>query len=219
MPASSAPIAWMNGRFLPAAELSLPVGDAGFVLGATVTEQLRTFRGRLFRPHAHSKRLHESLVITGIDLAQVRNTSGQLLALRIEDVCERVGVTKGSLYWHFNDREGLIREALLEQLYRMADELMATLSEAIDTSASRDEYLVRVLGAFIDPFDPAEVEGRWQRLEMLTISRRDEGLAAMLADVQRRQQRYMTDIMEKARVQGILRADVDPKAMAAALTA
>jgi AcrR family transcriptional regulator len=140
-------------------------------------------------------------------------------ALRIEDVCERVGVTKGSLYWHFNDREGLIREALLEQLYRMADELMATLSEAIDTSASRDEYLVRVLGAFIDPFDPAEVEGRWQRLEMLTISRRDEGLAAMMADVQRRQQRYMTDIMEKARVQGILRADVDPKAMAAALTA
>jgi len=88
MPASSAPIAWMNGRFLPAAELSLPVGDAGFVLGATVTEQLRTFRGRLFRPHAHSKRLHESLVITGIDLAQVRNTSGQLLALRIEDVLQ-----------------------------------------------------------------------------------------------------------------------------------
>jgi AcrR family transcriptional regulator len=140
-------------------------------------------------------------------------------ALRIEDVCERVGVTKGSLYWHFNDREGLIREALLEQLYRMADEQLATLSNAIDSSASRDEYLTRVLGAFIDPFDPAEADGRWQRLELLTTSRRDEGLAAMMADVQRRQQRYMTDIMEKARAQGILRADVEPKAMAAALTA
>lgn len=90
-------------------------------------------------------------------------------SLRIEDVCERVGVTKGSLYWHFNDRDGLIREALLEQLYRMADEQLATLSEAIDRAASRDEYLTKVLGAFVDPFDTSEVEGRWQRLEMLTM--------------------------------------------------
>jgi branched-chain amino acid aminotransferase len=47
--------------------LCLPVGDAGFVLGATVTEQLRTFHGRLFLPEAHAERLGESLAIVGID--------------------------------------------------------------------------------------------------------------------------------------------------------
>ena len=64
-------IAWRNGRFLAASDLSLPVSDAGFVLGATVTEQLRTFRGVLFEPEAHGRRLAESLAITGIDLAAV----------------------------------------------------------------------------------------------------------------------------------------------------
>jgi branched-subunit amino acid aminotransferase/4-amino-4-deoxychorismate lyase len=60
-------IAWIDGRFVPRAELALPVGDAGFVLGATVTEQLRTFRGRLFLPDEHARRLVESLALVGIE--------------------------------------------------------------------------------------------------------------------------------------------------------
>jgi branched-chain amino acid aminotransferase len=59
-------VAWLDGRFLPRAEFALPVGDAGFVLGATVTEQLRTFRGRLFLPEPHARRLAGSLAAVGI---------------------------------------------------------------------------------------------------------------------------------------------------------
>lgn len=138
--------------------------------------------------------------------------------LRIEDVCERVGVTKGSLYWHFNDRDGLIREALLEQLYRMGEEKLDAASTAVDTASSRDDYLMKVAGAFVDPFDPAEVEARWQRLELITASRRDPGLWAMMSDVQRRQQRFLLELMDAASANGILRPDVDPRAMAAALS-
>jgi len=58
--------AWLDGRFLPRAKFALPVGDAGFVLGATVTEQLRTFRGRLFLPEPHARRLARSLAAVGI---------------------------------------------------------------------------------------------------------------------------------------------------------
>jgi len=59
------PLAWMDGAFVPRSQLRLPVGDAGFVLGAAVTEQLRTFQGRLFLPAAHEERLRESLAIVG----------------------------------------------------------------------------------------------------------------------------------------------------------
>lgn len=80
------PIAWLNGMVLPEAALSVPVGDAGFVLGATVTEQLRTFRGRLFSPKAHAERLADSLAITGIDLATARGPHGEPLGLTVPDV-------------------------------------------------------------------------------------------------------------------------------------
>jgi branched-chain amino acid aminotransferase len=61
-------LAWLDGRPVPRRELSLPVGDAGFVLGATVTEQLRTFGGSLFLPDEHGRRFAESCRLVGIDL-------------------------------------------------------------------------------------------------------------------------------------------------------
>ncbi len=61
-------IAWTDGRIVPAEVLSVPVGDAGFVLGASVTEQLRTFRGRLFLADEHARRMEGSLAVAGIDL-------------------------------------------------------------------------------------------------------------------------------------------------------
>ncbi|MEI6240056.1 MAG: aminotransferase class IV [Planctomycetia bacterium] len=66
VPARQAEIAWLDGATIPRRELSIPVGDAGFVLGATVTEQLRTFAGRLFLPARHAARFRDSLRIAGI---------------------------------------------------------------------------------------------------------------------------------------------------------
>jgi branched-subunit amino acid aminotransferase/4-amino-4-deoxychorismate lyase len=57
----------LNGRFIPAAELTIPAYDAGFVLGATVSEQLRTFGGKLYKLDEHLARLRRGLEITTID--------------------------------------------------------------------------------------------------------------------------------------------------------
>jgi len=62
-------IAWIDGTVVPRGNLTMPVGDAGFVLGATVTEQFRTFRGELFLPEEHARRLAESLIAVGIEPA------------------------------------------------------------------------------------------------------------------------------------------------------
>lgn len=60
-------VAWLSGRLIPRAEFAMPAGDSGFVLGATVTEQLRTFRGRLFLPDPHARRLADSLAVVGLE--------------------------------------------------------------------------------------------------------------------------------------------------------
>jgi len=61
------PEAFLDGRFIPARDAAVSIGDAGFVLGATVAEQLRTFGGQLFRLEAHLARLEQSLRIVGIE--------------------------------------------------------------------------------------------------------------------------------------------------------
>jgi branched-chain amino acid aminotransferase len=60
-------LALLNGRMIPAAELTIPAYDAGFVLGATVSEQLRTFGGKLYKLDEHLARLQRGLQITAID--------------------------------------------------------------------------------------------------------------------------------------------------------
>jgi branched-subunit amino acid aminotransferase/4-amino-4-deoxychorismate lyase len=67
------PVVFLNGRFIPAAEASVPVHDAGFLLGATVSEQMRTFGGRLFRLEEHLDRLRRSLEIVGVDPGLTRD--------------------------------------------------------------------------------------------------------------------------------------------------
>ena len=62
----SSEIAWQNGKVLPRNQLSIDPGDAGFVLGATITEQLRTIGGDLFLPDDHAERLANSLHEVGV---------------------------------------------------------------------------------------------------------------------------------------------------------
>ena len=61
------PQAYLNGQFLRASEVSISPVDTGFVLGATVAEQLRTFGGRLYRTQAHLSRLDDALRMIGIE--------------------------------------------------------------------------------------------------------------------------------------------------------
>jgi len=61
------PLAYLNGQLIPASQASLQVYDAGFVLGVTVAEQVRTFAGRLFRLERHLARLTHSLDIVEVD--------------------------------------------------------------------------------------------------------------------------------------------------------
>lgn len=68
MSISVGPIAYRNGKFIPASELAVAVFDSGFVLGVTVTEQMRTFGGKLFRLAEHLDRCQRSLDIIGLRL-------------------------------------------------------------------------------------------------------------------------------------------------------
>ncbi|MGA1362801.1 MAG: TetR/AcrR family transcriptional regulator [Ilumatobacteraceae bacterium] len=140
-------------------------------------------------------------------------------AVRIEDIVAEVGVTKGSLYWHFEDREALIKEALAEHLRRLNAEIVEGVSTAISTATSKDDYLVQIAPFIVNPYDEAQVRERWQRLVVMAETRKAPELAAMMREVQSRSLAVFVELMSEAQKQGVLRDDVDPKAVATALSA
>jgi branched-subunit amino acid aminotransferase/4-amino-4-deoxychorismate lyase len=63
--------AYLNGEWVDARELALPIGDLGFVLGAALVERLRTFGGKPFRAEQHLERLRHSLRIMHWNAAEL----------------------------------------------------------------------------------------------------------------------------------------------------
>lgn len=140
-------------------------------------------------------------------------------AVRLDEVISAVGVTKGSLYWHFADREDLIRQALAEHLRRLNEELIQAAHEALDEATTPEEYLAAIGPAIADPYDPDQVEERWRKLELLATSRRDPELSSLMNELQVRSLRNFVEITTRARDAGLLRSELDPVALAVALSA
>lgn len=140
-------------------------------------------------------------------------------AVRVDDIISKVGVTTGSLYWHFRDREDLIRQALGEHLRRAIESTVEGINTALDTATDRDDYLVRLAPFLANPFDDEQNEARWRKFELLVSTRRDPELRELMRDLQVRSLRTFIDILKKAQEKGLFRTDLDPVAVATAINA
>ena len=77
-------VVFLKDELVPASEASIPIYDAGIVLGATLTEMTRTFHHQSFRLDDHLTRLENSCHATGIHPAlrwnQIKEISLQVVA-------------------------------------------------------------------------------------------------------------------------------------------
>jgi branched-chain amino acid aminotransferase len=62
------PLAFLNGNLLPQSAASIPLNDAGFIFGATITDLCRTFRHRLYRWPDHLARFRQSCELAHVGL-------------------------------------------------------------------------------------------------------------------------------------------------------
>lgn len=76
------PIAFLNGRFIPQLQCVLPMYDAGIVMGAAVTDLLRTYHGKPYAAAEHIARFLQSARYAYLDLA--------LTASELAEIVERL---------------------------------------------------------------------------------------------------------------------------------
>ena len=86
--------AYFNGRFLPQEEVRLPLHDAGFIFGATVTDLCRTFRHRLFRLTDHLARFRQSCSLARVPQPLPDQEIGEAAEELIEKNCASLPAEK-----------------------------------------------------------------------------------------------------------------------------
>ncbi len=95
----SEPQVYLNGKMVPASQASLNIYDLGIVLGATVTEMVRTFHQHLYRLDDHLARIERSLRFVRFDIGMTMADLGH--------ICEDVVKTNAALLEH-DDELGLV---------------------------------------------------------------------------------------------------------------
>ena len=71
------PTVFLNGQMVPASHAHMNIYDLGVVLGATVTEMVRTFRQQLYRLDDHLDRLARSLRYVRFDIGMSMDELGR----------------------------------------------------------------------------------------------------------------------------------------------
>lgn len=147
------PIAWMDGRVVPAAEATVPLLDDGFLRGDAVFEAVLVRRGRTHALDAHLARLRRSAKTMGIRLPVLRQVVADLLAAwgdrdgSLKLIVTRDGTVRGILH-----RPVWPDSIALEPIeIRWASALtgVKTLSYAVNSWASRQARLAHSDDALI----------------------------------------------------------------------
>jgi len=100
-PGGAGPVAWVDGRLMPADAPALPVADRGFQLGDGVFETLRVRRGVAIELDLHLRRLREGLAALEIRLpwsdAEMAGAIAATVAINApEDAAVRITVSRGA---------------------------------------------------------------------------------------------------------------------------
>ncbi len=100
-PGDAGPVAWVDGRLLPADAAALPVADRGFQLGDGVFETLRVRRGVPIELDGHLRRLRAGLATLEIGLAWSDADVADAIAATVAanapgDAAVRVTVSRGA---------------------------------------------------------------------------------------------------------------------------
>ncbi len=78
------PVVYLRGQFMPASEAKVSIYDFGIVLGATVTDLIRTFKHRPYRLEDHVRRFYDSCkyarIMPPITPAETARVTEELIA-------------------------------------------------------------------------------------------------------------------------------------------
>jgi AcrR family transcriptional regulator len=151
--------------------------------------------------------LDEVIEVT-IELVLKNGDSG----FRIEELIERTGISKSSLYLHFGDRDGLVGAAMstayLRDVKTNVDGAIA-LFAGISTRKQMLDAIPTLVNAALNTRDIA----RWQRVMVLASARHRPEMLKRISEAQTMIDTALEELIREKQNQGIVRKDLDAREM------
>ncbi len=153
------------------------------------------------------------------DLAEVIAVTIELLlkngesGFRIEDVIEKTGISKSSLYLHFGDRDGLVGAAYVELFTTDTNRNIAQAISVFEDVKTR-EQLEAVLPPLVQALARIPHTVRWNRLDVLSATRHRPEFLSRIVEAQTRLNSALAEALLVQQNLGNVRTDLSAREMA-----
>lgn len=154
---------------------------------------------------AHS-RARDRLFAAAADLIGERGFHGTT----VDDIVERAGVAKGTVYYHFKSKEALFDALLHEHLTQLAEAFRA----AVDTADSPADALPALIRSELDYIQANRAASK---LFMSEVWRADRAWCDTLRVLRERYVSVFREVLDAGMATGAFRADLDAALAASAL--
>ncbi len=152
----------------------------------------------------------ERLLLTTVDLMDSENPE----KVGVEMVLEKSGISKGSLYHHFEDFPELIEAALVFRFHRVVDNSIALISNTLSTSTSREDFFTEMEKVTAITHSREMTTIRFERARALGHAGASPRFKEALGVEQQRLTLAFADLVREAQSRGWVSSDIDPMAAA-----
>ena len=136
-------------------------------------------------------------------------------AVRIDEIHERSGVSIGSIYHPFGDRDGVIAAAQLRRFSRYAEAEIASLADVVREARDREQFRRALLQLAKGSHSALRRGVRWGRLAVMASTVGRDDLRDDVAHLQTRLTDGFQAHIAQGQARGFFRGDLDARAIAA----
>lgn len=154
-----------------------------------------------------------------LDAAIEAITRGGEASVRITEVARAAGVTQGMVSYYFKDREGLITEAQIARYLKVIENDQAVIRQAAEHATTPIDFQNRMYTLISRLVTAERHENRRLRTSVLGSAMNRPQLMARVIDEQSVVTDRLGDVLTIAQHRGLLRSDINPRAIAEFVTA